>query len=88
MDKKPLITTSTTSSVSSVLAKTNASLKTNTTPLLTASIGSTVTAPPLPLVPLAKKKKTVAKRKKVSQACVYCRRSHMTCGNCYVFFLI
>ncbi|KAG4107512.1 hypothetical protein H8356DRAFT_1023624 [Neocallimastix lanati (nom. inval.)] len=81
MDKKPLITTSTTSSVSSVLAKTNASLKTNTTPLLTASIGSTVTAPPLPLVPLAKKKKTVAKRKKVSQACVYCRRSHMTCDD-------
>jgi len=82
MDKKP-----TTTAVTSVLAKTDTSLKANTTPLLTASIGSTVTAPPLPLVPLAKKKKTVAKRKKVSQACVYCRRSHMTCGN-YLYIYI
>jgi len=80
MDKKTITTTSVTSSVlSSALSKTNGIIKSNTASLLTASVTSTATAPPLPLVPLAKKKKTVAKRKKVSQACVYCRRSHMTC---------
>lgn len=32
----------------------------------------------------AKKKRTVTKRRKVNHACLYCRRSHMTCdeGRC------
>ena len=84
MDKKPA-TTVPSSAVANAIAKVTANSTINTTSLLTASIASTNTAPPIPLVPLAKKKKTVAKRKKVSQACVYCRRSHMTCGNYFIF---
>jgi len=80
MDKKP-ITTSISSAVANAIAKVTQNSKINTTSLLTTSIASTTNAPPIPLVPLAKKKKTVAKRKKVSQACVYCRRSHMTCDD-------
>ncbi|ORX49344.1 hypothetical protein BCR36DRAFT_328462 [Piromyces finnis] len=80
MDKKPITTTSVPSTVlASALAKKNSTIKPSTASLLTAAVSSTATVPQMPLVPLAKKKKTVAKRKKVSQACVYCRRSHMTC---------
>jgi len=81
MDKKPATTTVPSSAVANAIAKVTANSKINTTSLLTTPIASTSTAPPIPLVPLAKKKKTVAKRKKVSQACVYCRRSHMTCDD-------
>ncbi|ORX78969.1 hypothetical protein BCR32DRAFT_294725 [Anaeromyces robustus] len=89
MDKK--ITTTDAKSTASTSAKTKTTTAANTTvtpaatastsTLLPTSVTTPTTVAQLPLVPLAKKNKKVAKRKKVSQACIFCRRSHMTCDD-------